>query len=341
MDSFYIYRLPSEMFFHIGLGSTQNGIHNGFVVSSFYNRPEDTLTIVPETEFQSDPKDIRVKKFLEEFNYRFKLIYPIPNYTIFKKEYIPKVSHIVNSLDEGEKVVFSRTITGIGKVEIPESLSALSNEFPNAFVFCFFSPYTGLWIGATPEKLLQSENGFLTTVALAGTRLNEKVDNEWDDKNIEEQRMVVDYIAEVFNCFNLDFSYSSHPHTKKVGPIEHLETEFSSSVPVSMDESALKKLLYTLSPTPALCGEPKEKARKTISELEEFSRGFYGGFVGPYNGIGDFKFFVLLRSVQFSENRWSMHVGSGITKDSDPQVEWEETKRKGESILDKIDFIFH
>src|SRR5690606_10495378 len=46
------------------------------------------------------------------------------------------------------------------------------NKYPTAFVYWFYHPKVGMWMGATPEKLLQFTNSEISTVALAGTQVD-------------------------------------------------------------------------------------------------------------------------------------------------------------------------
>ncbi|MDE6297435.1 MAG: chorismate-binding protein, partial [Muribaculaceae bacterium] len=337
---FYIYRLPGGSEFIGGIGTVRNGLYPGYVISSFYNDPEATVSIVFEKDLPFDAIDSIFKDVSEtqsETGSR-SLLYPFPEFSTDKATYLNDVRNIVSLLDNGEKTVYSRVISGDESIDIKESLSSLSSYFPNAFVFCFHTPQTGTWIGATPEKLLQSKNGMLSTVALAGTRVvSDNIDQpEWDQKNIEEQNMVTLYIFSIFKSSGIQVQSDISPKSKRVGKLEHLCTEFNALSPGNMGETELLDFLYRLSPTPALCGYPKEKGYSIINSTEDFSRAYYGGFTGPYFSEREFTFYVILRSLRFTLSRWCMYAGGGITADSIPEAEWEETCRKASSILDRI-----
>lgn len=338
MNSFFIYHLPGSDDFIGGAGSVENGLHAGFVISSFYNRPEATLSIISEESISINSLNEIANKIVKKDDTN--LLFPFPEKSTDKKIYLKNVEDIICSLKENEKTVFSRVILGNELIDLSASLSSLLASFPSAFVFCFYTPQSGIWIGATPEKLLQNCNGRLSTVALAGTR---SIDNsvkteEWDKKNIEEQGMVIDYISTIFKNLNIPVLYDYKPKSKRVGHLEHLCTDFVSTLNNEMTKQDLIDFLYQLSPTPALCGLPKEKAYYTIKSTEDFNRAFYGGFAGPFFSGSDFSFYVILRSIRTSSTQWCMYAGGGITKDSVPEKEWEETKKKACSILDKMIF---
>jgi len=75
---------------------------------------------------------------------------------------------------------------------------------------------------------------------------------------------------------------------------------------------------------------------KAIKAYEDFERGYYGGFCGPVTAGGDFSFFVNLRSARILPDRLCVYAGGGIMKDSDPMSEWEETERKAQTCLGRI-----
>lgn len=339
MDSFFIYRLPGENDFKGGIGSVTTGIETGFLISSFYNLKDATLTIRKEENLTIDT----LRNFKDSGNFsslsgeKFSSLFPFPDISTSKDDYISDVSEIIGCLNENEKTVYCRAICGRESINIADSLISLDQSFPEAMVFCFHTPHSGTWIGATPEKLLANADGKLTTMALAGTRRSTG-SGEWDSKNIAEQNMVTEYIADIFTRNGFSYSHDTNPGTKKVGNLEHLCTNFQALAPDFHNTGLLREFLYDLSPTPALCGLPKEKSLGIISQHERFSRAYYGGFLGPVFSAEEFALYVILRSVWISGGKWCMYAGGGITQYSVPETEWIETENKAGSILGKLQF---
>ena len=88
-----------------------------------------------------------------------------------------------------------------------------------------------------------------------------------------------------------------------------------------------------MSPTPALCGSPKEKALKIIKENEDFDRGCYGGYCGPFHSTGDFTFNVVLRCASVTDRRYCLYAGGGITSESIVSAEWFEIESKIKNVF--------
>jgi isochorismate synthase len=74
-----------------------------------------------------------------------------------------------------------------------------------------------------------------------------------------------------------------------------------------------------------------------IRIVEKHDRGFYTGFLGPWNLSGESKLYVNLRCAQLHKNKMSLYVGGGLTAESNPEDEWEETVRKSQTLLSVLE----
>ena len=78
---------------------------------------------------------------------------------------------------------------------------------------------------------------------------------------------------------------------------------------------------------------PKKKSKAFIIENENYDRTFYTGFLGELNSSFSGNsissdLFVNLRSMQIQENKAILYMGCGITRESMPEKEWEESVNK-------------
>ena len=228
--------------------------------------------------------------------------------------------------DKFKKVVASRRYRHSAKVNVNNLFDILCDKYPDAFVFFVSTEEFGSWIGASPELLLEKKREKITSMSLAGTRSEGHTD-EWDDKNILEQKIVTDYIISLFKTHGL-MPHITSQGTRKAGNVEHLystiECEFQSGIDMN-------DLLHQLSPTPALSGYPKNEAIDIINRFET-PRILYGGYLGPIYADGDFKFNVILRCAYLQPDTVTLFAGGGITNMSDPDLEWTETEKKLDTI---------
>jgi isochorismate synthase len=95
----------------------------------------------------------------------------------------------------------------------------------------------------------------------------------------------------------------------------------------------LWEFVDAMHPTPAVAGQPKEDAICFIKQLEPHDRDYYTGFLGPVSQDMEIDLFVNLRCLKITPGYLSLYVGGGITLDSDPADEWDETSWKVESLL--------
>lgn len=243
------------------------------------------------------------------------------------EEYINTIKYCLRGRED-YKVVASRRFIIKRTLSISKFFHSLCLEYPDAFVFLVSTSEFGTWIGASPELLLQREKEIIKTVALAGTRNVTEHDEAWDTKNILEQKIVTEHILEVMKRNGLK-PIVDGTHTCKAGKIEHLITNIECHLKA---ETCLLPILQELSPTPALCGEPRNLALDLIRQ-NEGDRHLYGGYCGPMSQNGDFRFNVVLRCANIEPGKITLFAGGGVTAYSDPHAEWEETEAKFNTIL--------
>ncbi|MFQ5709491.1 MAG: chorismate-binding protein [bacterium] len=237
------------------------------------------------------------------------------------------------------KVVLARSV----EIALPEHFDPLAlfkqlcHAYPNAFVALVAIPGVGTWIGATPELLLNVSPDQLTTVSLAGTqKCSKKADLSsvtWNEKELDEQQIVSDYIEQCFMNAGLHSFEKQGPVTVQAGNLLHLKTQFILHLRPESIHSEATRLLQELHPTPAVGGAPKQQALEFIRSHEICDREFYSGFLGPVNMKNRSHLFVNLRCMQLKTKSAKLYAGSGITLESDPEKEWFETELKLNTLL--------
>lgn len=269
------------------------------------------------------------------------------SYAVSKDEYLDQIESILAAISAEEitKVVLSRVldIEFDKKKETALLFDTLSTNLSQAFVYLINTPGIGCWIGATPELLLSAENKStctkemgsafaIQTMALAGTRPF-GTEEKWNHKEIEEQEWVSKYIEDALKTSGCEEIQKSGTYTCPAANVEHLRTDFKANI----DISKLDQLLNRLHPTPAVCGLPKNKALELISQIELHDRAYYSGFLGPVDPKHNLSLFVNLRCMEIHPISASLYVGGGLTADSNPEAEWNETIIKSRTLLSEIE----
>ena len=332
---FVVYRKPNSDRFKAILQSdttlhyTKNYEEAGFVFAPFDNAKEAIL-LHPDKQLVSE-KIVMAKRNKRDITKAVKEKIDITA----KTTHIALVEKALQLLTQQDltKVVLSREEKiKIVTQDFLEKFQDLATLYPTAMVYCWYHPKVGLWLGATPETLLYMQKDSLHTMALAGTQpYKDTEDVAWGKKELEEQQLVTDSIREELAPLVGTMTISD-VYTHRAGALLHLRTDVKATV----SKISLKELLDALHPTPAVCGLPKEAAKRFILTNENYNREFYTGFFGELHLIdGDdpkkvpvTNLYVNLRCMQVKDQETVLYVGGGITKASDAQKEWEETVKK-------------
>ncbi len=229
-----------------------------------------------------------------------------------------------------DKVVLSR----IRREPLPQGFSlasffhCLCETYPNAYVYFLADPTHGLWMGASPELLLEARDGQLESVSLAGTR-SRMAEEDFGWKEEEEQAMVTQYIRSTFESLGLKVRQEG-PEITDTGWLKHLKTRFLSQYESAFNPSTLAAALH---PTPAVGGLPLHAAVQWIAKLEAHARRLYAGYLALEFPGNQFLGFVNLRCLQLGPRTALLYAGAGLTHLSDPELEWQETELKCQTLL--------
>ncbi|MEM7028176.1 MAG: chorismate-binding protein [Chloroflexota bacterium] len=271
-----------------------------------------------------------------------------------KDEFCTLVEDAVSYIQSTDikKVVASRAT----EVPLPahfnpvDTFDHLCATYAHAFISLISIPGLGTWIGATPEILLTLDADQLHTIALAGTQSPPPDTSPetitWGAKEVEEQALVSDYVRQFFESLSISDYEEVGPETVSAGNIVHLRTDFRVNTKQAVQGEATSLLhlgnliLDNLHPTSAVCGMPKREALSFILEREQYARQFYSGFLGPVHINQQSQLFVNLRCMQLASDNAILYVGVGVTKDSVPELEWQETVWKSKTLLAVLEKAF-
>ncbi len=232
-----------------------------------------------------------------------------------------------------DKVVLSRVMDAELEAHLlPELFTRAMEASGETFVAMAHTPGRGLWMGASPERLVHEELDHVRVDAIAATRPSDKVPDRisaWGGKELDEQDQVTRHVHRAFVRKDVGNIVVRGPEVIQAGPVAHLRTVLEAD----LGETLLGDLILELHPTPAVCGSPTEAARAFIGEHERHDRSLYAGFWGPWNAEGPTELFVNLRCICHQPGKAQLYVGAGITAGSDPEMEWTETVRKAETWL--------
>jgi isochorismate synthase len=325
-DSFVIYRMPFESKTHLIEGNCQTSLENicnlkgnNFVISPF-NNGQKAFYIPFNTELE----------FKGNENLQFHFITLQEPTKDKENRYNEIIDLAKKQMLNGslEKVVLANKKEIILKnFNAIEYFRKIELAYKNAFVYLLSCPQMGVWIGATPEPLLTTNDSVHKTIALAGTILKDG-EQTFGTKEWHEQNIVEVFIENKLKDNKIEYSKNG-PFPHESAKLVHLKTEYTFNAQATNDR--IFPLLEDLNPTPATAGIPKETAINFINKNEGFDRQLYTGFLGLQKE-DNLNLYVNLRCMQYANDQLTLYAGAGITIDSIATNEWLETQNKMKTL---------
>ncbi|MGI9527482.1 MAG: chorismate-binding protein [Weeksellaceae bacterium] len=316
--SFVLFKLPNQTKIQLWELDEEYKGENQFIFNSFDNQTKYLLNAKSNKDFS-----------LEELNnlslnIQFKPDSSLPH-VLSKEEYLNKAEDFIGKLKDEtfDKIILSRVKLDNKPENIIQKFKYLCEKYPTAWVYLFHH-HQETWLGASPERLLESSSEGLKTVALAATK-SKSENREWTAKEYKEHDVVVDYIVKQFKPEAIE---KNGPYTIDLGEIQHLKTD----IHIKDQSLALEEILANLHPTPAVCGMPKDETKAYILRNEGYNRSFYTGYFGIKTPEIT-SFYVNLRCAEIFQNHLAIYVGGGLIAASEAESEWNETELKSRALL--------
>ncbi len=266
--------------------------------------------------------------------------YPMPYEAWAQKIADAQAQMVAGTLN---KVVLSRVceVRFPARVQVDGALKYLTGHYAECYRFLFEpQPYRAFY-GATPELLAEVSGQSVRTMALAGSIRRGTTPEEDagyarqllnDPKERYEHAVVVEKLRERLGRM-VDALHVAETGIYRLSNIQHLYTPITGRL---QENSGVLPVVAALHPTPALGGDPRERAMQIIRESEPVPRGWYAAPVGWLDRHMDGQFAVAIRSAVAQERRVWLYAGAGIVAESVPEKEWAETALKFRPMLDAL-----
>ncbi len=194
---------------------------------------------------------------------------------------------------------------------------------------------------ASPERFVTVQNGKVVTRPIKGTTPRSK-DPATDEKNRNtlfhsakdraELLMITDLERNDLNRVCVPGSVQV-PELYTVESYETVHHLVSTVTGQLTDDRDAVDLLRAAFPGGSITGAPKKRAVEILREIEKSPRGLYTGCIGCLSYGGDAEFNIVIRTAVHTEGTYTIGVGGGITYESDPQAEFDETLQKGTALF--------
>jgi menaquinone-specific isochorismate synthase len=228
-----------------------------------------------------------------------------------------------------EKVVMARESQFVFEDRInPFAMMAvIQHHGPELHHFVMRFSSDEAFIGGTPERLFEINDGGIASDAIAGTIRNDAGATGLltRHKDASEHRYVSDFILRAMEGLcDGSITFKKKPKLLTLRVISHLMQTFKGALRPGVGPFDAMAALH---PTPAVAGTPTDLAMGAIAQLEPFSRQWYAGPMGVVTA-SDSTVVVAIRSGLVKGASVTLFAGAGIVAESDPNSEWDELNAK-------------
>ena len=200
-------------------------------------------------------------------------------------------------------------------------------------------------LSASPEPFLSvSAEGIVSSDPIKGTRPRGRTRDAdralaceliGSAKDRAENVMIVDVLRNDLGrvCLPGTVRVPRLCRLERTAAVQHLVSTVTGRLRAGLDAF---HVLAAAFPGGSITGAPKIRAMEILRELEPTRRGPYTGALGWLGPDGAMATSILIRTLVADGSRLSLHVGGGITYQSDPAAEWDETVAKARGPLGAI-----
>ncbi len=327
-----------------------------------FDRVKQTITILvnaildektrPEDAYEDAIAEIdRIISLLEQPSEHIPVSVPaeIPEMpfesNVTKEKFFENVSKSKKYINAGDiiQIVGSQRFSAPVKASPLDIYRAARNINPSPYMFLLELEGFAL-VGASPEIHVRCEDNIVEIRPIAGTRRRGATTEEdialekellADPKERAEHVMLVDLAR---NDLGRVCDYGS----VQVKDLMIIERYSHVMHIVSQVEGKLSKerspydLMRATFPAGTLSGAPKIRAMQIISELEQTTRGPYGGCVGYFSFNGNLDCCITIRTALIKDGKAYVQAGGGWVNDSTPEAEFQETVNKSKAMRKAI-----
>lgn len=264
---------------------------------------------------------------------------------ISKEKFFANVQESKKYITAGDiiQVVGSQRFSTVVKASPLDVYRAARSVNPSPYMFLLELEGFSL-VGASPEIHVRCEDHVVEIRPIAGTRPRGKTPEEdaalekdllADPKERAEHVMLVDLARNDLGrvCDYGSVQVKDLMIIERYSHVMHIVSQVEGKL--SADRS-LYDLMRATFPAGTLSGAPKIRAMQIISELEQTTRGSYGGCVGYFSFNGNLDTCITIRTAMIKDGKAYVQAGGGWVNDSTPEAEFQETVNKSKAMLKAV-----
>lgn len=302
--------------------------------------PEDLIQHLLE-EVNQLPERLKEREAVTQNKYEEVTV--SANYT--EKNYCKAIQQLIQLIGEGEVYIVNMTqmLEFTTEMNPGDFFMELRKRNPSSFGG-YFSYGEFQIVCASPERFIHCQDGVLKTRPIKGTRkrgMNPIEDQimreelEASKKDQSELLMIVDLERNDLNrvCIPGTVEVTKMNEVISYATVHHLESEIRGKL---REDQGFMDVIRTCFPGGSITGAPKLNSMKTIDQLENGKRGIYTGSIGYIDKSGDFDLNIVIRTALCQGGKYWVGAGGGVTCESDPEFEYEETLQKAKALAEVL-----
>jgi para-aminobenzoate synthetase component 1 len=195
--------------------------------------------------------------------------------------------------------------------------------------------YKNKFVVFSPESFVKITDGKISSFPMKGT-IDASIENAGelllnDAKETAEHNTIVDLIRNDLSMVAKNVRVEKFRYIDKIVTSDKSLLQVSSKVTGNLDNdyfSRIGDIIFNLLPAGSISGAPKKKTVDIIKDSEIYSRGFYTGVFGCFDG-SSLDSGVMIRFIEKTDAGLIYKSGGGITFMSSPESEYQE-------LIDKV-----
>ena len=244
--------------------------------------------------------------------------------------YLARFNVIQNEIREGNTYLINFT------TQTKIQTTVCIEEIYNLAEARYKMKYKDQFVCFSPEQFCKIEKNKIFTYPMKGT-IDANIPNAKeiilnDPKELAEHTMVVDLLRNDLSIISKNVTVENFRFIQKISAGEKELLQVSSEISGELEDNwqnRIGDIICSMLPAGSITGTPKRKTIEIINNTEEYSRGYFTGVFGVFDGES-IDSAVMIRFIE-KQNDGSLiyKSGGGITCESDPKKEYQE-------MIDKV-----
>lgn len=241
-----------------------------------------------------------------------------------KKRYTKAFNRVIEEIKNGNTYLLNLTFPT--EIALDGSLEEVFYASDALFKCCFQEQF----VCFSPERFIKIEDNAIHTFPMKGT-IDARIDNAHeiilnDEKEMAEHVMVVDLLRNDLSMVAKKVRVERFRYSDVIQAGEKSLLQISSHIVGELDErwhERIGAIISTLLPAGSISGTPKSSSVKIIHDVERYTRGFFTGVFGIYDGTM-LDSGVMIRFIEKTPLGYVFKSGGGVTLLSECLKEYDE-----------------